>query len=204
MPTVKLNTNNEEKEKNTWDAKKYESMLLANPRYSDKWISIAAKILADFNNISETSLLDFNADQLEVIYDLERYIKDQELNDLPARALRQEFTPEYNATQLRLKLTAYMRDVPPEIINKFIAPEIPYAKSNYLVQAYIDGHDMNWYVNFNHEQIYELYAGLVNGVDINKYDKKYISAEKMGVIRHALEIGLNVYYDKDSKTITIK
>ena len=185
--------------------KKYESSLLANPKYSSNWISIAAKILGEFDDVvSLTSLTDFDAEQLEVIYDLEKYIRDNLSSFTDSgSSLRTRFSSSYNATQLRLILTSYVKNVPTEIIDLFISPDIPYAKSNYLIQAYIDGSDMRDYIDFNHEQIYELYAGIVNGVDITVYNKKDIPAKKMGVIRHALEVGYTAVYDRENKKITI-
>lgn len=185
--------------------KKYESSLLANPKYSSNWISIAAKILGEFDDVvSLTSLTDFDAEQLEVIYELEKYIRDNLSSFTDSGySLRTRFSSSYNATQLRLILTSYVKNVPTEIIDLFISPDIPYAKSNYLIQAYIDGSDMRDYIDFNHEQIYELYAGIVNGVDITVYNKKDIPAEKMGIIRHALEVGCTVEYNNETKTITI-
>lgn len=185
--------------------KKYESSLLANPKYSSNWISIAAKILGEFDDVvSLTSLTDFDAEQLEVIYDLEKYIRDNLSSFTDSGySLRTRFSSSYNATQLRLILTSYVKNVPTEIIDLFISPDIPYAKSNYLIQAYIDGTDMREYIDFDHEQIYELYAGIINGVNITVYDKKDIPAEKMGVIRHALEVGYTAVYDRENKKITI-
>lgn len=182
--------------------KQIENDLITNPKYSSTWISVAAKLMAEFC-LSEDILVDLNTEQLEIIYDLEKYISthpDYHILDIVER----EYFSKYNATQLRLILTAYMKEVPAEIITKFIAPEIPYAKSNYLIQAYIDGYDMSSYIDFDHEQIYELYAGYVNNVDTSKYDKIDISAEKMGIIRHALELKMDPIYDEETKTITIQ
>lgn len=185
--------------------KKYESSLLANPKYSSNWISIAAKILGEFDDVvSLADLTNFDAEQLEVIYDLEKYIRDNLSSFTDSGySLRTRFSSSYNATQLRLILTSYVKNVPTEIIDLFISPDIPYAKSNYLIQAYIDGTDMREYIDFDHEQIYELYAGIINGVNITVYDKKDIPAEKMGVIRHALEVGYTAVYDRENKKITI-
>lgn len=165
--------------------KQYENELLNNPDYSSSWINQAAKIMAEFDK-DEAFLKPFNTEQLDVIYDALKYINNNgsgyiDINDIA--------NPAFNATQMSLVLTGYIRDIPIEILAKFISPNIPYAKSNYLVQAYIDGFNMTDYINYDHEQIYEIYAGFMNKVDFKLYDKSYISAKIMGLIRHALEIG---------------
>lgn len=165
--------------------KKYENELLINPIYSSSWINQAAKIMAEFDQ-QESFLKPFNTEQLEVIYDALKFINDNgskyiDINDIA--------NPAFNETQMRLILTGYIRDIPVEILAKFVGSKIPYAKSNYLIQAYIDGFDMSDYINYSHEQIYEIYAGFINKVDFKLYDKSYIPSKVMGLIRHALEIG---------------
>lgn len=166
--------------------KKYENELLTNPIYSSSWINQAAKIMAEFDQ-QESFLKPFNTEQLEVIYDALKFIND---NDSRYIDINDIANPAFNATQMRLILTGYIRDIPVEVLAKFVGPRISYAKSNYLIQAYIDGFDMSDYINYSHEQIYEIYAGFINKVDFKLYDKSYIPSKVMGLIRHALEIGV--------------
>ena len=91
------------------------------------------------------------------------------------------------------------------ILKTMISKDIPYAVSNYAVQGTIEDKDMLKYVHgYDPDQVYEIYAGLHNGLDVSDYDDASISSNIMGLIRHAKELGLSVNFDSDKKEIIIK
>ena len=67
----------------------------------------------------------------------------------------------------------------------------------------IDGYDLTEYIDYETDQLYEIFAGTQTKIDYKIYANKDIPAESMGVIRHALEVGMNVIINTDN-TITIK
>ena len=77
---------------------------------------------------------------------------------------------------------------------RFLNSNIPYAKSNYAIQAICEGFTgITEYLNdFNANQIAEIYAGMKDGVDYKIYAKPEYSAELMNLIRHAMVTGINV------------
>lgn len=188
-----VKNNNNEKEKCI------ESALLKDPRFSSSWINTAKKIISEYN-WDTNELAKYNSEQIEVIYDSLAVVENKkDLNN----EMDILYDPKLNATQMRLLLTAISKGLKKDDLKIYADPNLAYAKSNYLLQALIDGIDMSKYIDYDNEQIYEIYAGIVNNVDITKYDDINISAKKMGIIRHALEIKLDVVYDKNTKNITI-
>lgn len=184
------------------DAKVIESRLLRNPKYSSNWIETAAKILSASTMFTEKDLTNYNAEQLDILNGaIEFNAKADEAARVSIPAIAR---PELNATQMRLMLAGLQNKVPVEFLNKAITTETPYATSNYLIQGYIDGFNMSKYFKgYDNDQIYEIYAGFRNKVDVTKYDKPGISSDVMGLIRHALEIKKNITVDIKSEILTI-
>lgn len=166
--------------------------MLRNPKHSSEWINIASEIVADYD-FTEEELTPFNTDQLKVILNSAK--------KYGAEKTRNFAKPELNSTQMQIYFAGYDNNLDDEILQQFIKPEIPYNVSDYVVQAWIDGHDMRKYLDYDPEQIYEIFAGFVNGIDVSKYDDKNINAVIMGLIRHALECGFEV--SEDDKSIII-
>lgn len=177
--------------------KKVETELLRNPKYSSQWITSAAELIANYDYGREY-LERYSADQLESILKAEKYNSSNKKIDIIVM-----LNPLLNSTQMELIYAALCNDVPIDIITKAINKDIPYSVSNYVVQAWLDGADMIKYIDYDPDQVYEIYAGIHNGVDINKYDNKLISAELMGIIRHALECNFNAIYNFDTNEILI-
>lgn len=183
------------------DAKLLESKLLKNPMYGSTWIDLAVKILTGSNMLSESKLAEFDAEQLDIINAAIEYNKKNEDKPIDITIL---CDPKLNATQMRLIFAGQQNGVPDDILKNIVNPETPYATSNYILQALIDGYNMLKYVKgYDNDQVYEIYAGLHNKLDIGIYDNPNIDAKTMGIIRHALEVGKKVEYDIETKKITI-
>ena len=108
-----------------------------------------------------------------------------------------------NATQMELLYTAVINGLDFNKACSIVKPDIPYIKLNYILQAMIDGYDLTEYIDYETDQLYEIFAGTQTKIDYKIYANKDIPAESMGVIRHALEVGMNVIINTDN-TITIK
>ena len=94
------------------------------------------------------------------------------------------------------------KNIPVEKMEVFLKhPDIPYAKMNYIIEALADGADLLPYVNFSTDQLYEIFAGVKSGVDYTYYAFEDLSAEKMIIVRLALEKGLSVEINKDTTII---
>ena len=101
---------------------------------------------------------------------------------------------DLNATQMRLYWIGLKNGLNNNIMVRFLNSNIPYAKSNYAIQAICEGFTgITEYLNdFNANQIAEIYAGMKDGVDYKIYAKPEYSAELMNLIRHAMVTGINV------------
>ena len=193
--------------------------LINNPKYDSEWIGSVAEIISknfekeDYtdakakNDIAEYKY--YNAGQMEIIkqgllapepYDLIAEILDH-------NALAAPF--EYNATQLQLLgiLVGYIKSNPDKDsfnLNKLFSPDIPYAKSNFIIKGIVEGYDdMIDYIDFEPDQICEIYAGHKDGIDYKKYAHAKISDKLMGVIRYAMINNLK-YTLLDEETVKIE
>ena len=188
---------------------KTETILLNKPEYDSNWIKFATELIDEYDYY-EKFLVPYSANQLEIILKAEKYNKAKSETE-KSIDITSLLYANLNATQMELRFTALKFGVPTEDVIKMINKSIPYATSNYIVQAYLDGKgdELNKYIDYNNikydtDQIYEIYAGLHNNVDISIYADPDISAETMGIIRHALEVGVeSVKYNKETKKITI-
>ena len=167
----------------------YQLSLINNPKYDSDWVAEAAKILSNEDNpLTEGELAELNALQLSVINEILASDKSTEdKNDIINTLFGYK---DLNATQMRL----YWNGLNNNIMVRFLNSNIPYAKSNYAIQAICEGFTgITEYLNdFNANQIAEIYAGMKDGVDYKIYAKPEYSAELMNLIRHAMVTGINV------------
>lgn len=183
-------------------AKVLESQLIKNPKYSSGWIENASKIIANSDTFIEEELAKFDAEQLDVINAALDYNEKNKDDGVNVDAIA---NPELNATQMRLMFAGMQNKLSVSLLKKLISKNIPYAVSNYIVQAAIDGQDLSKYISgYEPDQVYEIYAGIHNGVDVSVYDDPHISAGMMGLMRHALELGLSASLDFNTSVLTIK
>ena len=105
-----------------------------------------------------------------------------------------------NATQMQILLTGYSHGLTTQQLSPFFNPEIPYVKSNWAISALAEGFDITEYIDdYDKDQLYEIYAGKKDGIDVSVYDKADISAELMAIARHAMVLGLKPQFDQNKK-----
>ena len=171
----------------------YQLSLINNPKYDSDWVAEAAKILSNEDNpLTEGELAELNALQLSVINEILASDKSTEdKNDIINTLFEYK---DLNATQMRLYWIGLKNGLNNNIMVRFLNSNIPYAKSNYAIQAICEGFTgITEYLNdFNANQIAEIYAGMKDGVDYKIYAKPEYSAELMNLIRHAMVTGINV------------
>ena len=171
----------------------YQLSLINNPKYDSDWVAEAAKILSNEDNpLTEGELAELNAMQLSVINEILASDKSTEdKNDIINTLFGYK---DLNATQMRLYWIGLKNGLNNNIMVRFLNSNIPYAKSNYAIQAICEGFTgITEYLNdFNANQIAEIYAGMKDGVDYKIYAKPEYSAELMNLIRHAMVTGINV------------
>lgn len=171
----------------------YQLSLINNPKYDSDWVAEAAKILSNEDNpLTEGELAELNALQLSVINEILASDKSTEdKNDIINTLFGYK---DLNATQMRLYWIGLKNGLNNNIMVRFLNSNIPYAKSNYAIQAICEGFTgITEYLNdFNANQIAEIYAGMKDGVDYKIYAKPEYSAELMNLIRHAMVTGINV------------
>jgi hypothetical protein len=172
-----------------------ELQLLDNPKYSSGWIENAVHLMCKCG-LSEEELSRFTTEQLQLIVSM---FTSAEQN--PEIWIDGFLNPELNATQMQVLLTAYSHGLTTEQIKLYFNPEIPYVKSNWILAGLAEGIDITSYdVNaYNKDQIYEIYAGKKDGVDVSIYDDVEIPAEIMALARHALVLGLKPQFDENKK-----
>ena len=171
----------------------YQLSLINNPKYDSDWVAEAAKILSNEDNpLTEGELAELNALQLSVINEILASDKSTEdKNDIINTLFGYK---DLNATQMRLYWIGLKNGLNNNIMVRFLNSNIPYAKSNYAIQAICEGFTgITEYLNdFNANQIAEIYAGMKDGVDYKIYAKPEYSAELMNLIRPAMVTGINV------------
>lgn len=193
--------------------------LINNPEYDSEWIGSVAEIVSknfekedytDTNAYTDISTYkNYNAGQMEVIkqglfapenpYDL---ISEIHHRNNSAVAF------EFNATQLQLLgiLIGYIKSNPDKDSDRFnilFNYEIPYAKLNFVIKGIVEGYDdMIDYIDFDPDQICEIYAGHKDEVNYASYASKDIPDTVMGAIRYCLNNNIT-FTINDNKTITI-
>lgn len=182
--------------------------LVNNPYLSSKWIACAKDLVINSKYNIDDLLYKYNTEQLEILKKItndEKYNSIVHISDIEERNkfILETFYSGLNATQMELLYTAVINGLDFNKACSIVKPDIPYIKLNYILQAMIDGYDLTEYIDYETDQLYEIFAGTQTKIDYKIYANKDIPAESMGVIRHALEVGMNVIINTDN-TITIK
>ena len=170
----------------------YQLSLINNPKYDSDWVAEAAKILSNEDNpLTEGELAELNALQLSVINEILASDKSTEdKNDIINTLFGYK---DLNATQMRLYWIGISRGLTENIMERFLNPSIQYAKSNYVIQALIDGYTgITEYMDYSAAQIAEIYAGMKDDIDYKKYTNIEYSADFMNFIRHGLCLGIDM------------
>ena len=181
---------------NIFTEKTLNDYLLNKAELSSKWINYAKDLILKYDyNIDD--LFKYNTEQLEILCKIngdEKYISNIHISDITEKNkfILETFYCELNATQMELLYTAIIHGLDYNKACSIVKPNIPYIKLNYILQAMIDGYDLLEYIDYEADQLYEIFAATQTKVDYKIYANKNISAEKMGIIRHALELGLNI------------
>ena len=172
--------------------------LLDNPKYSSEWVKHAAHLIYKCG-LTENELSVYNAEQLGVLVSM--FTSAEENKEIWIEGF---FNPALNATQMQILLTGYSHNLTTEQLKPYFNPDIPYIKSNWAITALAEGFDLTSYIEegFDKDQLYEIYAGKKDGIDVSVYDKKDIPAEKMAIAHHALVMGLKVQFSEE-KILTI-
>jgi len=174
--------------------KAVELHLLDNSKYSSGWIQNATHLMCKCG-LSEEELVEFDTEQLQLIVSM---FTSAEQN--PEIWIGGFLNPKLNATQMQILLTGYSHGLTTAQLQPFFNPEIPYVKSNWAISALAEGFDISEYIDeYDKDQIYEIYAGKKDGIDVSVYDKVDISAELMAIARHALVLGLKPQFDENKK-----
>lgn len=111
----------------------------------------------------------------------------------------------YNSTQMSLISVAYSNIIgKDEFLKPLLNPEIPYIKLNYIVKGLIEGYmDMINYIDYDADQICEIYAGYADDADVSKYVFKEVSSNLMFLCRAANSMGFNYELSEDKKKVII-
>lgn len=174
--------------------KDLELKLLDNPRYSSGWIENATHLMCKCG-LTESELSKFDTEQLQLIVSM---FTSAEQN--PEIWIDGFLNSSLNATQMQILLQGYSHNLTTEQLKPYFDPEIPYVKSNWAIAALAEGFSIDEYINdYDKDQIYEIYAGKKDGIDVYVYDKADIPAEKMAIARHALVLGLKPQFDENKK-----
>lgn len=175
--------------------KQLESKLLDNPKYSSGWIQNAVHLITKCG-LTEEELTQFDTEQLQLLVSM---FTSAEQN--PEIWINGFLNPQLNATQMQLLITGYSHGLTTEQLKPYFNPEIPYVKINWAIAGLAEGFDLSHYIenDYDKDQIYEIYAGMKDGVDVNVYDSASIPAEKMAIARHALVLGLKPQFGQENK-----
>lgn len=193
---------------NIFSEKAVNEFFINNPYLSSKWIACAKDLVINSKYNIDDLLYKYNTEQLEILKKItndEKYNSIVHISDIEERNkfILETFYSGLNATQMELLYTAVINGLDFNKACSIVKPDIPYIKLNYILQAMIDGYDLTEYIDYETDQLYEIFAGTQTKIDYKIYANKDIPAESMGVIRHALEVGMNVIINTDN-TITIK
>lgn len=171
------------------------SILADNPKYDAGWVDVAAEILTKYVDYDEEFLAKFTAEQLTLV----KQVLDQYSSDL--QFVNMVINPELNLTQMQIAISAKSNNVSNEWITVLTNPKLHYVKANYIAQGMTEGFNLTEIIDvfkFDCDQIYEIFAGIKSNIDYKMYCDVNIPAEKMGIIRHALQLGLKVHFENGS------
>ena len=174
--------------------KQLELKLLDNPKYSSGWIQNAVHLMCKCG-LTEEEVSKFDTEQLQLIVSM---FTSAEQN--PEIWIGGFLNEKLNATQMQILLTGYSHGLTTQQLSPFFNPEIPYVKSNWAISALAEGFDITEYIDdYDKDQLYEIYAGKKDGIDVSVYDKADIPAELMAIARHAMVLGLKPQFDQNKK-----
>lgn len=187
-------------EKINMEEQEWQMKLIKDPAFDSDWIAEAAKLLANGDamiTLEEIRGLDANKIKLfNEIAESETFDIDCLITLLNNKNL--------NATQMRLYWLGVSKGLDLVDMKTFLDPSIPYARTNFMIQALIDGHtDILKYIDYSAEQIAEIYSGMKDDIDYRVYaDKKY-SSDFMNLLRHALCTGMKMDIVLEDQKISI-
>ena len=174
--------------------KELELELLNNAKYSSDWIKHAVHLMCKCG-LTEEELNKFNSEQLEMLVSV--FTSAEQNSEININVF---LNPSLNATQMQLLLNGYSYGLTTEQLTPYFNPYVPYIKSNWGIAALSEGFSIDEYINdYDKDQIYEIYAGKKDGIDVSVYDKVDIPAEMMAIARHALVLGLKPQFDENKK-----
>ena len=179
--------------------------LIQNPEYDSDWVGEASKILTNqLIELSEADLVKFNALQLSIF---NMIIESKKDDDTKVKVINTLMESDLNATQMRLYWIGIDHGLSENIMARFLDKNIPYAKSNYSIQALVDGYTgiTEYLDDFNANQIAEIFTGMKDGIDYKIYAKPEYPADMMNLIRHAMATGFNVrlHFVRDDVSIEV-
>ena len=175
-------------------------VLDLNPAYDAGWVDAASEILSENPDYNEEYLAKFTAEKLMILKQaLNSYKSDIEFLNL--------LKPELNVTQLQIIMTAKNNNVENRWISVLSNPNISYQKGNYIAQGMVNGYNMFDILDVNQfdaDQIYEIFAGIESKIDYKRYLNKNYPAEIMGIIRHALQLGLDINITNNELIVSLR
>lgn len=159
--------------------------LVNNPKYESDWIAEASTILAkELDYLTEDVLAKYPAGKLKVVNE----ILAEESVDIDIIMLLES---GLNWTQMELYFAGIKNGVSKEDMEIFLNPEISYAKSNFAIQAILEGYtDIVKYIdNYSVDQLVEIYACMKEDIDVDNVLKYVDDPKVINLIRHGINLG---------------
>ena len=180
------------------------SELAENCKYDAGCVDEVSNILSTYadNGYTVEDFEKFTAEQCSLISQaLKQYSDDKQFMNLILNR-------ELNLTQMQIVLSARVNGVDKfEWLDQLANKNLHYAKGNYISQGMVDGFNMFDMIDpyaYDSDQVYEIFAGIKSNVAYRRYCDPAIKSEKMGLIRHALQLGLNVTLGEASNALVIE
>lgn len=171
------------------------SALANNPKYDAVWVDEVSRILSTYDGYYEEDFSGLTAEQCALIAQaLKQYSDDKQFIDLLLKR-------NLNLTQMQIVLSARNNGVEKyEWLDQLANEKLHYAKGNYISQAMVEGFNMFDILNpyeYDSDQIYEIFAGFKSNIDYKRYLNPEYPSEKMGIMRHGMQLGLDVKIFED-------
>ena len=195
------------------------NVLLSVPAYDSEWLDKVSSILAyeqipsgteESFELSFEFLETLDAGQVAVIADSIEHnctvANSGEGNMIDLLRVTDGLQGRLNATQMRLIMLGYIKGATKEAIELASDPMLPYAYSNYLIQASIDGFDISEYVKerYSISKIEAICLALSSGItNIGDFITKDLAAEEISLIATALHAEEEVSITNDNIVINI-
>lgn len=176
--------------------------LIKNPKYDSEWIDKASTLLAIDDSFSTDILETLSADQIEVLSDAIISNNSDNPNKVNINSLTNNGKYDLNATQMKIISAGYKNGISDEVMQNFLDPNIPYVISNYIVHGIVEGFDMLKYLNgYDKDQVIEIYSAFKDGIDFYQFAIPSITAQEMYIIRCAINVGMNAYFNDNNELI---